>query len=135
MFKNPLFSSFIPLFFPPLEQIPALSFQSHPSLQVFKTAVHHHLLSSPIQNLDFFYPPLIHPKPTSFKFPAFLPESPCSVHLVYPVYSAPSLPQVSSSLCSTLFCPSLSCPSCLLLPLYVLCVSSYKSLNSVYQKK
>ena len=30
--------------------------QSHSSLQVFKTAVHHHLLSSPIQNHDLFYP-------------------------------------------------------------------------------
>uniref|UniRef100_A0A8C4N2P6 Ig-like domain-containing protein n=1 Tax=Eptatretus burgeri TaxID=7764 RepID=A0A8C4N2P6_EPTBU len=56
-----------------------------------------------------FLPPLILPKPTSIKFPAFLPESPCGVHLVYPVYPAPSLslPQISC-LCSPLICASLS---------------------------
>ena len=36
------------------------SIHSHSSLQAFKTAGHHHLLSFPIQNLDLFLPPLIH---------------------------------------------------------------------------
>ena len=36
-------------------QLP-LSFQSHSSLQVFKTAVHHQLRSSPIENHDLLYP-------------------------------------------------------------------------------
>ena len=44
-----------------------------------------------------FLPLLIHPKPTSFKFSAFLLESPCNVHLVHPMFPAPSLclPQIS----------------------------------------
>uniref|UniRef100_UPI00358EF48E uncharacterized protein n=1 Tax=Myxine glutinosa TaxID=7769 RepID=UPI00358EF48E len=47
--------SFIPLFSRLWNKLPH-SLQSHSTLQVFKTAVHHHLLSSPIQNLDLFYP-------------------------------------------------------------------------------
>ena len=47
--------SFIPLFSSLWNKLPH-SVQSHSSLQAFKTAVHHHLLSSPIQILDLFYP-------------------------------------------------------------------------------
>ena len=47
--------SFIPPFPRLWNKLPH-SIQSHSSLQAFKTAVHHHLLSSPIQNLDLFYP-------------------------------------------------------------------------------
>ena len=88
--------SFIPLFSRLWNKLPH-SIQFHSSLQAFKTAVHHHVLSSPIQNLYLLYPLLIHSKPTSFKFPAFLPERPCGVHLVYPVFPAPflSLTQIS----------------------------------------
>jgi len=43
-----------------------------------------------------------------------------------------SLPQISC-FCFPLFLPSLSHPSCLLLPLFVLCVSSHTSLDSVYK--
>ena len=46
--------SFIPLFSRLWNKLPH-SVQSHFSLQAFKTAVHHHLLSSPIQNHDLFY--------------------------------------------------------------------------------
>ena len=85
---------------------------------------------------QYFFPPLIHPKPSSFKFPAFLPVRPCSVHLVYPVFPVPSrsLLQISSCVYSPLFSASLSHPSCLLLPLlYVLCVSSHISRDGVYK--
>ena len=83
-----------------------------------------------------FLPPLIHSKPTSFKFLAFFPESPCRVHLVYPLHPTPSLhlPQISSCLCSPLFCPSLSHPSCLLLPLFMFGVSSHTSLDITCKK-
>ena len=47
--------SFIPLFSHLWNKLPH-SLQSHSSLQAFKTAVHHHLLSSPIQILDLLYP-------------------------------------------------------------------------------
>ena len=47
--------SFIPLFPRLWNKLPH-SIQSHSSLQAFKTAVHHHLLSSPIQILNLFYP-------------------------------------------------------------------------------
>ena len=47
--------SFIPLFPRLWNKLPH-SRQSHSSLQAFKIAVHHHLLSSPIQNLNLFYP-------------------------------------------------------------------------------
>ena len=47
--------SFIPLFSRLWNKLPH-SILSHSSLQAFKTAVHHHLLSSPIQILDLFYP-------------------------------------------------------------------------------
>uniref|UniRef100_A0A8C4Q7D4 Uncharacterized protein n=1 Tax=Eptatretus burgeri TaxID=7764 RepID=A0A8C4Q7D4_EPTBU len=81
--------SFIPLFSPPSEQTSTLS-----SIPLFPQG----LQSSCSLSLIFphtkqrpFLPPLIHPKPSFFKFPASLPESPCIVHLVYPVYPAPSL--------------------------------------------
>ena len=101
--------SFIPLFPRLWNKLPH-SIQSHSSLQAFKTAVHHHLLylyevytsyttvpSLPHPNPRSFLPPLIHPKPTSFKFPAFLHENPCNVHLVFPMVPTPSrsLPQIS----------------------------------------
>ena len=47
--------SFIPLFSHLWNKLPH-SLQSHSSLQVLKTAVHHHLLSSPIQKHDLLYP-------------------------------------------------------------------------------
>ena len=47
--------SFIPLFPHLWNKLPH-SVQSHSSLQAFKTDVHHHLLSCPIQILDLFYP-------------------------------------------------------------------------------
>ena len=47
-------NSFVPIFFCLWNQLPD-SLQSHSSLQVFKTAVHHHLNSSPIQNHDLLY--------------------------------------------------------------------------------
>ena len=46
----PHLQSFIPLFSCLWNKL-ALSLQSHPSLQVFKTAFHPHLISVPIQNL------------------------------------------------------------------------------------
>ena len=80
-----------------------------------------------------FIPLLIHPKPTSFTFPAFLTESPCNVHRVYPVYPHPS-PSRRSPNVSVPHCFVFPCPSCLLLPLlYILCVSSYTSLDIVYK--
>jgi len=80
-------------FFLPLEENSLTLFNpilpSKSSNQLFTTT------SSP--NPRSFLPTLIHPKPTSLKFPAFLPESPCSVHLVYPMFPTPSLslPQIS----------------------------------------
>ena len=47
--------SFIPLFSRLWIKLPH-SVQYHSFLQAFKTAVHHHLLSSPIQILNLFYP-------------------------------------------------------------------------------
>ena len=75
----------------------------------------------PLPNPRSFLPPLIHPKPTSFKFPAFLPESPCNVHLVYPHVRHP-IPLPSTDLLMSLFLTLLSfqCRSCLMPPL--LCV-------------
>ena len=55
--------SFIPLFSRLWNKLPH-SINFHSSLQAFKTAVHHHLLSSPIQILDLFYHRyIIHPNP------------------------------------------------------------------------
>ena len=73
------------------------SLQSHSSLQAFKSSCSPPPLITPHPNPRSFLPPLIHPKPTSFKFPAFLPESPCNVHLVFPMFPVPSLslPQIS----------------------------------------
>ena len=118
-------------FSPPLEQIPTLSSipPFHPGFQ--------NSCSPPSLICPHPKPMLIHPKPTSFIFPAFLPESPCSVHLVYPIYptSSRSLPQISC-VYSPLFSASISHPSCLLLPLlYVLCVCSYTILDIVYKNK
>jgi len=101
-----------------------------------KTDVYHQLLSSPHPNPQSFLPPLIHPKPTSFKFPAFIPESRWNIRLAYHMFTTPSLslPQISKCLCSLLICPSHSHPTCLILPL--LCVvSSHTSLGKVYKKK
>ena len=88
--------SFIPLFFLPLEQTPSLY-----SIPFFPPGLQNSCSPPPLviphSHPRSFLPPLIHPKPTSFKFPAFLPESPYSAHLVYPMYPAPSLflPQIS----------------------------------------
>jgi len=46
---------FISLFSHLWDKLPH-SVQSHSSIQAFNTVVHHHLLSSPMQNLDLFYP-------------------------------------------------------------------------------
>ena len=54
---------------------------SRPSKQLFTTISYH-----PPSNSSIFSTPDNPPKPTSYKFPAFLPESPCSVHLVFPVF-------------------------------------------------
>ena len=68
-------------------------FPSRPSKQLFTTTSYH-----PPSKSSIFCTPLINypPKPT-LKFPAFLLESPCNVHLVYPVFPTPSLslPQIS----------------------------------------
>ena len=50
---------------------------------------------------------------------AYFDLCPCNVHLLFPMFSVPSLslPQISSCLCSALFCPSHSLPSCLMPPL------------------
>ena len=65
---------------------------SRPSKQLFATTSYHHPSKSSI-----FSTPDNPPKPTSFKFPAFLPESPCNVHLVFLMFPTPSLslPQIS----------------------------------------
>ena len=64
---------------------------SRPSKQLFTTTYR------PPSKSSIFSTPDNPPKPTSFKLPAFLPESPCSVHLVYPMFptSSLSLPQIS----------------------------------------
>uniref|UniRef100_A0A8C4N128 Uncharacterized protein n=1 Tax=Eptatretus burgeri TaxID=7764 RepID=A0A8C4N128_EPTBU len=53
---GPLFFTLLFLCFSRLWNKRPHSLQSHSFLQVFKTAVHHHLLFSSIQNLDLFYP-------------------------------------------------------------------------------
>ena len=128
--------SFIPLFPRIWNKLPH-SLHSHSSLQAFKTAVHHHLSSSPIQNLDLFYPRESTPNPTLSNFLlSFLKVpvvsilfTPCTLPHPSPLHRSPhvSVPHV--------FFPSLSCPSDLLLSLlYVLCVSSYTSLDIVKKK-
>ena len=90
--------SFIPLFSRLWNKLPH-TIQSHlpsrPSKQLFITTSYHLPSKSSI-----FSPPDNPPKPTSFKFPAFLPESPCNVHLLFPMFPIPSLslPQISSCL-------------------------------------
>ena len=65
---------------------------SRPSKQLFTTTSNH-----PPSKSSIFSTPDNPPKPTSFKFPAFLPESPCNVHLLFPMFPIPSLslPQIS----------------------------------------
>ena len=65
---------------------------SRPSKQLFTTTSYH-----PPSKSSIFSTPDNPPKPTSFKFPAFLPESPCNVHLLFPMFPVPSLslPQIS----------------------------------------
>ena len=58
---------------------PILPFRS--SKQLFTTTYR------PPSKSSIFSTPINPPS----KFPAFLPESPCNVHLVYPVFTAPSL--------------------------------------------
>ena len=83
--------SFIPLFFLPLEQTPTLS-----SIPLFPPGLQNSCsppsLIFPHLKPWSFLPMFIHSVPTSFKFPDFLPESPCHVRTW----------------------KSLSCPSCLL---------------------
>ena len=67
-----------------------------------------------------FLPPLIHPKPTSFKSPAFLPESPCSVHLIHPHVTHP-IPLPSTDILIFLLPTVLCFP----LPLIVSCSLCY----------
>ena len=81
--KESLLHSFIPLFPPPLEQTPTLS-----SIPLLRPGLQNSCSPPPLiiphPNTRSFLPPLIHPKLISFKFPVFLPESPCKYHLVYP---------------------------------------------------
>ena len=109
--------SFDSSFFLPLEETP-----THSSIPCFPPGLQNSCsppsLISPQPKPWSFLPPVIHPKPTSFKFPAFHPESPYNVHLVYPVFPAPSLslPQISC-LFPTVLCfplPSLLSPAPLL---------------------
>ena len=77
-------------FFPPLEQTPSLC-----SIPFFPPGIQNSCSPPPLivpqPNSRSFLSLLIHPKPTSFKFPAFLPESLCNFHLVFPMFPAPSL--------------------------------------------
>ena len=76
--KSRITAHFHSSFFLSLEQTPTLSSIPlfPPSLQ---TSCSPPPLIFPHSKPRSFLPPLIHPKPTSFKFPAFLPESPCCV--------------------------------------------------------
>ena len=111
--------SFIPLF-PHLSNKLPHSFQSHSSLQVFKklfTTISY----LPPSKTSIFSTPLIHPKSTSLKFPAFLPETSLSckvlkvpvVSILYTPCSPPHLspfhrfPNVSVTHCFVLPSPTL----------------------------
>ena len=87
--------SFIPLFSRLWNKLPDCSIPFFPP--GLQSSCSPPPLIIPHPNPRSFLPPLIHPKPTSFKFPAFLPESPCNVHLVFPMFPTPSLsvPQIS----------------------------------------
>ena len=113
-------------FSPPLEQTPTL-FSVPIPLPGLQNSCSPPSLIFPHPKQRSFLPLLIQPKPTSFKFPAFLPENPCGVHLVYPMFPIPSLsfPQISECRCAPLFCPSHSRPSCLMPPL--MCVVCWLS--------
>ena len=126
--------SFIPLF-PRLWNKPPHSVKSHSSLQAFKTAVHHHLLSSPIQILDLFYPRESTPNPPpSNSLLSFLKVPVMSI--LYTPYSPPHhapfhrSPNVSVPHCFVFPSPTplVSFPSCC-----VLCVSSHTSLDNAYK--
>ena len=76
-------------FSPPLEYTPSLC-----SILFFPPGLKNICSPPPLivphPNPQSFLPPLIHPKPTSFKFPAFLPESPCNVHVHLGYYMFPA---------------------------------------------
>ena len=84
-------------------------------------------------------PPLIHPKPTSFKFPVFLPESPCDVQLVYPEYPTHPILLPYTDLLMSLFphCLFFSSPTRLVSssPCCTLCVFALIRALTVYTKK
>ena len=112
------------------------SLLSHFSLQVFKIAVHHHLISSPIQNRDLYDPRQTapNPPPSNFLFSFLkLPVVPSCL----PCVPHPT-PLPSTDLLLSLF-PTFLCfplPPSWLLPCYTfLCISSYTSLDLVYKKK
>ena len=102
--------SFIPRFSPPLEQT-----TTHSSIPLFPPGLQNgcspQSLILPHPKQLTFLPPLIHPKCTSFKVPAFLSESPCSVHLVYPVYPNPIPLPSTDLLMSVLHCFVLPSPT------------------------
>uniref|UniRef100_UPI00358E18F9 NAD-dependent protein deacetylase sirtuin-7-like isoform X1 n=1 Tax=Myxine glutinosa TaxID=7769 RepID=UPI00358E18F9 len=90
--------------------------QSHTSLQVFKTAVHHCLRLSPIKINDLLYPREPPPQPhgnPSFQIPIFAPVSILSTQCIL---SSPPPPPYSS-LHPLSVCLPLSWPSALLLVL------------------
>ena len=93
------------------------SLQSHSYFQVFKTAVHHHLRSPPIQNHDLFYPRWS----TSFLNSQILPSQPWSTSfpptlLPQPIrYFAP----LSSPICT--MCPAHLSQNFTNLPVKLIC--------------
>ena len=110
--------SLIPLFSRLWNKLPH-SVQSHSSLQAFKTAVHHHLLSSPIQNHDLFYPhqSTLNPPPSNSLL-SFMKvtvvsvlDTPCSPPPPSPFHRSP---HVSVPHCFVLptTTPPVSCPPC-----------------------
>ena len=132
-------------FSPPLKLTPSLC-----SIPFFPPGLQNSCLPPPLifphPKPRYFLPPLIHLTPTSFKFPAFLPESslsckdlnvpivsilflPCTPPHPFPFHRSPN---VSVPHCFVLPSPSplLSCP-----PRCALCVSSHTGLGNVYQKK
>ena len=127
--------SFIPLFPRLCNKLPH-SVQSHSSLQAFKTAVHHHLLSSPIQILKLFYPRYSTPNPPPLNSLLSFLKVPV-MSILYPTCSPPYPSPFHRSPVSVPHCfvlptpaPLVSCPPCC-----ALCVSSHTGLDKVYKKE
>jgi len=114
--------SFIPLLPHLWNKLPH-SLQSHSSLKVFKTAVHHHLLSSPIQHHDLFYPRSSNPNPPPLNsLLSFLKVLAVSI-----LFTLCTLPHPSTFHRS----PHVSVPHCFVLPSPTLLVSCSPCLCSV----